>query len=159
MEKLRFVSQCLRFQAACPHEGWKQEEAELQITVLADNQSWPTHWRPPGTLPVCQGASDDTQQLLENKLASEPGFPQTFVTLTNGADYAGVARCDWLLVDVQQTQMFQEGVSHAGIELLALNKGVRHCHQIWIAPKASCGDTHPFSGIKLAMKLYWENEE
>ena len=51
-------------------------------------------------------------------------------TLTDGADYAGVACCDWLLVDVQQTEMFQEGVSHAGIQLLALDERVRQCHRL-----------------------------
>lgn len=50
--------------------------------------------------------------------------------LTDGADYAGVACCDWLLVNVQQTEMLQEGVSHAGIQLLALDEGVRQCHRL-----------------------------
>lgn len=50
--------------------------------------------------------------------------------LTDGADYTGVACCDWLLVNVQQTEMLQEGVSHAGIQLLALDEGVRQCHRL-----------------------------
>lgn len=52
------------------------------------------------------------------------------VTLTDGADYAGVACCDWLLVDVQQTEMLQEGVGHAGVQLLALDERVRQCHRL-----------------------------
>lgn len=61
-------------------------------------------------------------------------------TITDGADYVGVARCDWLLVNVQQTEMLQEGVSHAGIQLLALDKGVRQRHHLWVAPDASYSD-------------------
>lgn len=59
-------------------------------------------------------------------------------TLTNGADYAGVACCDWLLVNVQQTEMLQEGVGHACIQLLVLDKGVRLCHHLRVTPDTSC---------------------
>lgn len=51
-------------------------------------------------------------------------------TLTDGADYARVARCDWLLVNVQQTEMLQEGVGHAGVQLLALDEGVGQRHHL-----------------------------
>lgn len=60
--------------------------------------------------------------------------------LTDGADYTGVACCDWLLVNVQQTEMLQEGVSHAGIQLLALDEGVRQCHRLWVAPDTTYSD-------------------
>lgn len=51
-------------------------------------------------------------------------------TLTNGANDAGVACSDWLLVNVQQTEMLQEGVGHAGVQLLALDKRIRQCHHV-----------------------------
>lgn len=63
---------------------------------------------------------------------------QLVVTLTDGADYAGVARCDWLLVNVQQTQMLQEGVGHAGVQLLLLDERVRQCHHLRVSSVASC---------------------
>lgn len=77
------------------------------------------------------------------------------VTLTDGADYAGVARCDWLLVDVQETEMLQEGVSHTGVKLLALDERVRQCHHIGVAPDASYNDRETLSvGWSWVMKLY-----
>lgn len=66
-------------------------------------------------------ASDDTP-LPENKIKN---WAPMSATLTDGADNARVARCDWLLVNVQQTEMLQEGVGHAGVQLLALDEGVR----------------------------------
>lgn len=34
--------------------------------------------------------------------------------------------------------MFQESVSHAGIQLLALDEGVRQCHHLRVTPDTSC---------------------
>lgn len=67
-------------------------------------------------------ARDFIQQLPENK--------RPVVSLTDGADYAGVARCDWLLVNVQQTKMLQESVGHAGVQALALDERVRLRHRL-----------------------------
>ena len=44
--------------------------------------------------------------------------------LTDGADDAGVPGRDWLLVDVQQTEVLQESVGHAGVQPLPLDEGV-----------------------------------
>jgi len=85
------------------------------------------------------------QQLPDNILETETRRLQPAVTLTDGADYAGVSRCDWLLVDVQQTEMLQEGVSHAGIQLLLLNERVWHFHHIRVAPDASYSDKRMMS--------------
>ena len=81
-------------------------------------------------------ASDDTEW-TGNKTWK---WGSASATPTDGADNAGVPCRDWLLVDVQETEMFQEGVSHAGIQLLALDKGVWHRHGLWVAPHASCSE-------------------
>lgn len=71
---------------------------------------------------------------------------------TDGADYAGVACCDWLLVNVQQTEMLQEGVSHAGIQLLALDEGVWQWHHVRVAPESTySGRENVVSGVKLVV--------
>ena len=44
--------------------------------------------------------------------------------LTDGGDDAGTARDHRLRVDVQQAQMFQEGVCHGGWQLLPLEVGI-----------------------------------
>lgn len=68
-----------------------------------------------------------TRALPENKIKN---WACASPTLTDGADDASVACCDWLLVDVQQTEVLQEGVGHAGVQLLALDEGVWQCHHI-----------------------------
>lgn len=55
----------------------------------------------------------------------------------DGADDACVAGCDWLLVDVQQTQVFQEGVGHAGVQLLLLDEGVWEGHDVRVTSDTS----------------------
>jgi len=60
------------------------------------------------------------------------------VPLTDGADDAGVPGRDRLLVDVQQTEVLQEGVGHAGVQLLPLDEGVWQGHGLRIAPETSC---------------------
>ena len=49
---------------------------------------------------------------------------------TDGADDARVAGGGGLRVDVQQTQVLQEGVSHGGSELLGLDEGRAHVHRL-----------------------------
>lgn len=61
--------------------------------------------------------------------------------LTDGAHDAGVAGRDGLLVDVQKTQVLQEGVGHAGVQLLALDERVGHRHGLRVASDASCTRT------------------
>ena len=58
--------------------------------------------------------------------------------LTDGADDAGVPGRDWLLVDVQQTEVLQEGVGHAGVQPLPLDEGVWQGHVVRVAPQTSC---------------------
>lgn len=95
----------------------------------SQDSNTPTATQHPGA------AGDDIQQLPENKLKTET--QSAVVTLTDGADYAGVARCDWLLLNVQQAEMLQKSVSRAGIQLLALDERVRLCHRLGVAPAVS----------------------
>lgn len=78
------------------------------------------------------------------------GSESVSATLTNGADYTGVACCDWLLVNVQQTEMLQESVGHACIQLLVLDKGVRLWHHLRVTPDTSCsgGGKNVVRGVK-----------
>ncbi len=46
--------------------------------------------------------------------------------LTDGADDSSVAGNGGLWVDVQQTQVLQEGVGHGSVELLRLDEGRAH---------------------------------
>lgn len=101
-----------------------------------DQQTLPARWQ----LDMSVVTGSRLWQLPENEPKSPNPPSGPVVTPTDGADYAGVAGCDRLLVDVQQAEMLQEGVSHAGVQLLALNERVRHCHHIRVAPDESWGD-------------------
>lgn len=108
--------------------SWAGDEQRELHSATAKNQTLPRNCRPPSSQELT--ASDGTQQSPENKLETETHCLRPLVALTDGADYAGVARRDWLLVDVQQTEVLQECVSHAGVQLLALDERVWQCHRL-----------------------------
>ena len=58
--------------------------------------------------------------------------------LTDGADDASVAGYDWLLVDVQQAEVLQEGVGHGGVQLLLLDEGVGERHDVRVPANTGC---------------------
>lgn len=63
---------------------------------------------------------------MEKALKKHPGSPvilRGWGVLTNGGDDAGAASSHGLRVDVQQAEMFQEGVCHRSGQLLPLEEG------------------------------------